>query len=170
MLTRIIYLYTLLPRYIMIILILNFCLTFQLISWHADYPMIPWLLCIQVYCVVLLHLFISTNSTCAVSGIVHIHSPFEEVFVLNLYQNLQATYSVICFIYTYFHSIDYSVPVSYTCLYTFLILVCIQTAGSDETHSPAILPLLPTAHPFAKTWYVFIMPNKFLGYVLSLRM
>lgn len=121
--------------------LLNFCLIPTNILTFGLF-MIPWLLCVQIYHIAVLHYFISTNDNLCYWW--YCWSPFTPLRYL-LVLNIYTIWSVVYFLCTYFHSIvTLCLSMSHTFLYTFLMLVQIQTAGCDEPHSPC--SLIPTAH------------------------
>lgn len=133
-------------------------LAMWIIPWDLEYFVFRFT---RLYC--LFHLFVSTNNTCVLLVLfISIH-PLRRSFYETFIRAFKHIFSSLFHIYI-FHSINYSACVIHMLVH--LILVWIQTTGSDET--PSSYPHYP--RPSAKTWYVFIIPNKFLGYVLSIVM
>lgn len=102
--------------------LLNFCLTPANILTCGLF-MIPWLLCIQVYCIAVLPYFFSTNyNFCYQWYCCSLFTPLQYLLVLNIY----TIWSVVCFLCTYFYSIGYFVSE-----YVIHILVHLSHTGTD---------------------------------------
>lgn len=128
--------------------------------------MIPWLLCIWIYHVALLHYFISTNNTCVMVVLpISIHS-FKEVptCVKPLYRSFCSS---LFYIYMFpFHRLlrarmchTHSCTPS-SCWYGSRLLAV------TNHPQPAVPSLLPTVHSSVKTWCVSFIPNELFSFCL----